>query len=222
MWICRSVAHLDSRNEGQLHPYESYSDGMQICQQKPRSCSPMDWIGLSPFDIARLQGNSVDAGSQNSDCSLGLRFVLDRRVAYDHTHHALALLLIFNDGDHRVFSGRRDATSSEHDARTRRLSVSPPPHFGMQPYDPNLLPCTGFRREVSPSCLETPRFSSTSDPRRRRVLRRSNLQFLTIGERLRILRSYPVSQTQGLPTVSSRSTIELGCSISGLLVRISL
>jgi len=69
MWICRSVAHLDSRNEGQLHPYESYSDGMQICQQKPPSYSAMGWIGLSPFDIARLQGNSVGAGSQNSDCS---------------------------------------------------------------------------------------------------------------------------------------------------------
>jgi len=145
----------------------------------------------------------VGAGSQNSDCSWVCRSCwTDGWLTI-----TLTMLSRFSSSSTTEIIDYSPAGELQRVAsttpRTRRLSVSSPPHFGMQPYDTNLLPCTGLRREVSPNCSETPRLSSTSDPRRRRVLRRSNLQFLTIGERLRIRRSYPVSQTQGPPTVSS-------------------
>jgi hypothetical protein len=49
-----------------------------------------------------------------------------RRVAYDHTQHAQAYLLIFKDGDHRVFSGRTrnrkaDKADGEHDEAYQKI-----------------------------------------------------------------------------------------------------
>lgn len=49
-----------------------------------------------------------------------------RRVAYDHTQHAPAYLLIFQDGDHRVFSGRSrnrkaDKADGEHDEAYQKI-----------------------------------------------------------------------------------------------------
>jgi dienelactone hydrolase len=52
---------------------------------------------------------------------LGATDAAQRRVAYDHTLKAPALLLTFEDGDHMVFSGRGRLLGGEHDKAYQQL-----------------------------------------------------------------------------------------------------
>ena len=45
----------------------------------------------------------------------------DRRMPFDHTRNAPALLVVFNGGDHMIFSGRRTGGDKPDDAKTHRL-----------------------------------------------------------------------------------------------------
>ena len=78
-------------------------------------------ITIPIFHMTGTRDQIGNGHSGGDGALIGNTTVADRRVAYDHTHCALALLLIFKDGDHRVFSGRRVAASSEHDAAYQKI-----------------------------------------------------------------------------------------------------
>jgi predicted dienelactone hydrolase len=65
--------------------------------------------------------DELKTGSLKDDALIGKTKAEERRLAFDYTHNAPAYLLIFKEGDHRLFSGLKRKRENEHDEEYRNI-----------------------------------------------------------------------------------------------------
>jgi dienelactone hydrolase len=81
-----------------------------------------DKITVPIFHLTGTHDESLGGhGASADDGGMGHTSAAGRRVAYDHTTHAPAYLLIFQGGDHMVFSGREPGAEAGGESRLRKL-----------------------------------------------------------------------------------------------------
>lgn len=82
-----------------------------------------DRIAIPIFHLTGTRDQIGNGHTEPDDAIIGHATPADRRVAFDHTRHASAYLLTFQDGDHRVFAGERGSFrgGGEHDEAYQRI-----------------------------------------------------------------------------------------------------
>jgi dienelactone hydrolase len=75
-----------------------------------------DAVSIPIFHLTGTADSTSRIGLHGNDDGVGDATSADRRVAFDHTTHAPAYLLIFNGGDHMLFSGQRRRGADVNDA----------------------------------------------------------------------------------------------------------